>query len=185
MGKGDFCKIYGEASARERAELIYANYRTFPGKIEDCKASLIYSIKAEKQRYRSNHKDETGIRVQTSVGNSDPTGDEATFNVTLEEQLESNRMLDLRGIDAAEQDIFRRRHRVIAMMRDEYTAFDRHLYSLSIDEQKIIIPVLTHTKDYFSIAEERCIAVESVRKRVSRIHKDIIDYFGEIFIEKL
>ena len=49
---------YGDKSARERAELIYSNYSSFQGIIEDCKMRLIYEIKAEKERQRSNHKDE-------------------------------------------------------------------------------------------------------------------------------
>ncbi|SCY11515.1 hypothetical protein [Butyrivibrio sp. INlla14] len=185
MIKGNFCKTYGEATARDRAELIYSHYSSFLGIIEDCKARLIYEIKAEKEYCRSHHKDDLGVRVQTSIGTSDTTGDEAILNVTLAEQLDSDKLPNLKGIDLEAQEQFRARHRVIVMMRDEYTAFDKHLYSLSADEQKIIFPVLKHTKDYYQIAQEENITVETVRKRVSRTHKNIIEHFGEIFIERL
>ena len=55
--KVNFYENYGDKSARERAELIYSNYSSFQGIIEDCKMRLIYEIKAEKERRRSNYKD--------------------------------------------------------------------------------------------------------------------------------
>ena len=58
---------YGDKSAKERAELIYSNYSSFQGIIEDCKMRLIYEIKAEKERKRSNQKDELGVRNQNLV----------------------------------------------------------------------------------------------------------------------
>ena len=48
--KVNFYENYGDKSARERAELIYSNYSSFQGIIEDCKMRLIYEIKAEKER---------------------------------------------------------------------------------------------------------------------------------------
>ena len=75
---------YGDKSARERAELIYSNYSSFQGIIEDCKMRLIYEITAEKERKRSNHKDELGVRIQNLGNYSNPTADEAVLDVMLE-----------------------------------------------------------------------------------------------------
>ena len=47
--KVNFYENYGDKSARERAKLIYSNYSSFQGIIEDCKMRLIYEIKAEKE----------------------------------------------------------------------------------------------------------------------------------------
>ncbi len=47
--KVNFYENYGDKSARERAELIYSNYSSFQGIIEDCKMRLIYEIKAEQE----------------------------------------------------------------------------------------------------------------------------------------
>ena len=82
--KVNFYENYGDKSARERAELIYSNYSSFQGIIEDCKMRLIYEIKAEKERRRSNHKDELGVRIQNLGNYSNPTADEAVLDVMLE-----------------------------------------------------------------------------------------------------
>ena len=45
---------------------------------------LIYEIKAEKERRRSNHKEELGVRIQNLGNYSNPTADEAVLDVMLE-----------------------------------------------------------------------------------------------------
>mgnify|MGYP000140441696 CR=1 FL=1 len=44
-----FMKTTVTSQRGERAELIYSNYSSFQGIIEDCKMRLIYEIKAEKE----------------------------------------------------------------------------------------------------------------------------------------
>jgi hypothetical protein len=54
QSKVNFYESYGDGTAQERAELIYANYSSFQGIIEDCKMRLIYEIKAEtNHRYQN------------------------------------------------------------------------------------------------------------------------------------
>ena len=45
---------------------------------------LLYEIKAEKERRRSNHKDELGVRIQNLGNYSNPAADEAVLDVMLE-----------------------------------------------------------------------------------------------------
>ena len=168
--KVNFYENYGDKSARERAELIYSNYSSFQGIIEDCKMRLIYEIKAEKERKRSNHKDELGVRIQNLGNYSNPTADEAVLDVMLEAVLVQE---------------FKRREYVIVMMADEYASFRRHLHALSVKEQEIIIPLLKQEKDYYTLAEEAGVTVPVVRRKASRIHCELISYMENYFIEKL
>ena len=169
---------YGDKSARERSELIYSNYSSFQGIIEDCKMRLIYEIKAEKERKRSNHKDELGVRIQNLGNYSNPTADEAVLDVMLEGAI--------KGLNSAEDDLsdpalvqeFKRREYVIVMMADEYSSFKRHLHALSVKEQELIIPLLKQEKDYYTLAEEAGVSVPVVRRMASRIHCELISYIG-------
>ena len=179
--KVNFYENYGDKSARERAELIYSNYSSFQGIIEDCKMRLIYEIKAEKERRRSNHKDELGVRIQNMGNYSNPTADEAVLDVMLEGAI--------KGLNSAEDSAlvqeFKRREYVIVMMADEYASFRRHLHALSVKEQEIIIPLLKQEKDYYTLAEEAGVTVPVVRRKASRIHCELISYMENYFIEKL
>lgn len=159
---------YGDKSARERAELIYSNYSSFQGIIEDCKMRLIYEIKAEKERKRSNHKDELRVRIQNFGNYSNPTADEAVLDVMLEGAI--------KGLNSAEDALSD-----LALVQE----FKRHLHALSVKEQEIIIPLLKQEKDYYILAEEAGVSVPVVRRKASRIHCELISYMENYFIEKL
>lgn len=172
--KVNFYECYGDGTARERAELIYSNYSSFQGIIEDCKMRLIYEIKAEKERKRSNHKEELGVRIQNLGNYSNPTADEAVLDVMLEGALN--------GLNSAEDALsdpelvqeFKRREYVIVMM-----------HALSVKEQELIIPLLKQEKDYYTLAEEAGVTVPVVRRKASRTHCELISYMENYFIEKL
>ena len=140
--KVNFYENYGDKSARERAELIYSNYSSFQGIIEDCKMRLIYEIKAEKERRCSNHKDELGVRIQNLGSYSNPTADEAVLDVMLEGAINGLNSAEDALSDPALVQEFKRREYVIVMMADEYASFRRHLHALSVKEQEIIIPAI-------------------------------------------
>ena len=154
--KVNFYENYGDKSARERAELIYSNYSSFQGIIEDCKMRLIYEIKAEKERKRSNHKDELGVRIQNLGNYSNPTADEAVLDVMLEGAINGLNSAEDALSDPALVQEFKRREYVIVMMADEYASFRRHLHALSVKEQEIIIPLLKQEKDYYTGSRSRC-----------------------------
>ncbi len=183
--KVNFYENYGDKSARERAELIYSNYSSFQGIIEDCKMRLIYEIKAEKERKRSNHKDELGVRIQNLGNYSNPTADEAVLDVMLEGAINGLNSAEDALSDSALVQEFKRREYVIVMMADEYASFRRHLHALSVKEQEIIIPLLKQEKDYYTLAEEAGVTVPVVRRKASRIHCELISYMENYFIEKL
>ncbi len=183
--KVDFYECYGAGTARERAELIYSNYSSFQGIIEDCKMRLIYEIKKEKERKRNSHKDELGVRIQNLGNNSDPTSDEAVLDVMLEGALKGLNLVEDALSDPELVKEFKRKEYVIVMMADEYASFKRHLHALSVKEQELIIPLLKQEKDYYTLAEEAGVTVPVVRRKASRIHCELISYMENYFIEKL
>lgn len=75
--------------------------------------------------------------------------------------------------------------RVLVVMREEFAAFDKHLYTLMPEEQRIIIPLLNHSKNYNQLSDETGISLEALRKRASRIHKDFIEDMTAYFIDKI
>lgn len=105
---------------------------------------LIYEIKAEKERKRSNHKDELGVRIQNLGNYSNPTADEAVLDVMLEGAINGLNSAEDALSDPALVQEFKQREYVIVMMADEYASFRRHLHALSVKEQEIIIPLLKH-----------------------------------------
>lgn len=177
---------YESGSAKDRAELIYSHYCRFEAILNDIKARLIYDIQCEEQFIRGQHKDELGVRIQKLGHYSNPTCDQAVNNVMLEEGIDGNGGIYMSAkLPKETQERFQRKHHILVVMREEYAAFDQHLYTLEPEEQQIIIPLLKHTKDYTQLSEETGIAIETIRKRVSRIHKEFIEDMTEYFVESI
>jgi len=177
---------YESGSAKDRAELIYTHYCSFEAILSDIKARLIYEIQCEEQFIRSQHKDELGVRIQKFGQHADPTANQAVNNVMLEESIDGDGGLYMSAMLPKEtQERLQNKHRVLVVMREEYSAFDKHLKTLIPEEQQIIIPLLKHTKDYTQLSEETGIAIETIRKRVSRIRKEFIEDMTEYFVESI
>ena len=177
---------YEEGSARDRAELIYSHYCSFTGILDDCKTKLIYEIQAEEQFSRSHHRDELGVRIQNLGHHSDPTAQQAVNSVILEESIDGSGAINLSNLIPKEaQERIKRKHKVLVVMREEFAAFDKHLYTLMPEEQRIIIPLLNHSKNYNQLSDETGISLEALRKRASRIHKDFIEDMTAYFIDKI
>ena len=177
---------YGEGSAKDRAELIYSHYCSFTGILDDCKTKLIYEIQAEEQFSRSQHRDELGVRIQNLGHHSDQTAQQAISNVMLEESIDGKGSINFSNLIPKEtQERLQKKHRVLVVMREEFEAFDKHLYTLMPEEQQIIIPLLKHSKDYNQLSDETGISLDALRKKASRIHKDFIDDMTDYFIDKI
>ncbi len=176
---------YGKGSPKERVDLIYVNYLQFKSIIEGCKSKLIYEIEAEKEYIHRKDLGDLGVRVQTTGHYSDRTCNQAIAKVILEDELGQEELSDgtLKGLEDSEEFIYK--HRVLRMMQREYRCFDGQLHMLPIESQRIILPYLMHEKDYVQIADELGITVESVRKRVYRIRKELVMELADNFIESL
>lgn len=118
-----------------------------------------------KERKRSNHKDELGVRIQNLGNYSNTTADEAVLDVMLEGAINGLNSAEDALSDPALVQEFKRREYVIVMMADEYASFRRHLHALSVKEQEIIIPLLKQEKDYYTLAEEAGVTVPVVRRK--------------------
>ena len=151
----------------------------------DDEIDRLVDLKAEKERKRSNHKDELGVRIQNLGNYSNPTADEAVLDVMLEGAINGLNSAEDALSDPALVQEFKRREYVIVMMADEYASFKRHLHALSVKEQELIIPLLKQEKDYYTLAEEAGVSVPVVRRKASRIHCELISYMENYFIEKL
>lgn len=182
----DFFQSYEVGSAKERAEIIYENYCSFEAIIDDFKAGLIYDIQSEEEFSRSHYRDELGVRIQKLGHYDNPTAEEAVNNWMLEQDIDGNGEIHISGKVAADaQEKLRRKHHVLIVMREEYAYFAKHINALKPKEKQIILPLLNDSKDHFQLAQEFGVNVETIRKRASRIHKEVIEYMGTNFRERI
>lgn len=104
----------------------------------------------------------------------------------LEQDVDGTGEIHISGkvaVDAREK--LRRKHHVLIVMREEYAYFEKHINALKPKEKQIILPLLNDSKDHFQLAQEFGVNVETIRKRASRIHKEVIEYMGTNFRERI
>lgn len=165
---------YGKCSPLERANLIYINYASFEGIIRCFKEDLINDIQAEQQYIRRSSQGDLGVRVQGSGITSDPTLCQATNFVMIEKLILDENLTEdeLEELLDCENLIYR--YQTLYLMKKDYRRFNLQLGKLEPTDKKIMIPYLNGEKDYDQLSNEYGITIDSMRKRVYRIRKDMI-----------
>ena len=170
----DILRSYRSMDAEGRLAIMLGNYAVFPKIIRRAEKKIQYKIKTEQEYLRSHSRDELGVRVQTS-GTSDPTFNEASTNIIIEDALktgEINKGL-LRGIkDAAvyEEDI-----RTISNMRMDFELLEEIIEDLTEEDSKILKQYLVDGRLFKEIADDEGRTYEAIKKRMERIRAQIRD----------
>lgn len=165
---------YGRCSPKERANLIYMNYPTFEVIIECFKEDLINDIQSEQQYIRRSSQGELGVRVQGSGIHSDPTLSQAHSFIILDKLISDETLSEDELGDLLDCENLMYRYRTLYLMKKDYHRFNLQLKKLEPSDREIMIPFLNREKDYIQLSDEQGITIESMRKRVYRIRKDMI-----------
>ncbi len=172
--KNNLVHRYAKADAMDRINLIYNNFASFLGVVESRTEGLVYLIENEKATNRSRENGDLGVRVQKSTI-SDPTGNTATGNVMTRDALIacdfSGGVLD--GTDRREA--FIREALILKDMRRDYKLFNDQLNCLEEKEREIVLNFIERKKTMNELAEELCIDYYSVKKKLRRSKKKVMD----------
>lgn len=172
--KNNLVHKYAKADAMDRINLIYNNFASFLGVVESRTEGLVYLIENEKATNRRHENGDLGVRVQKSII-SDPTGNTATGNVITRDALIacdfSGGVLD--GTDRREA--FIREALILKDMRRDYKLFNDQLNCLEEKEREIVLNYIERKKTMNELAEELCIDYYSVKKKLRRSKKKVMD----------
>lgn len=172
--KNNLVHRYAKADAMNRINLIYNNFASFLGVVESRTEGLVYLIENEKATNRRHENGDLGVRVQKSTI-SDPTGNTATGNVMTRDALIacdfSGGVLD--GTDRREA--FIREALILKDMRRDYQLFNDQLNCLEEKEREIVLNFIERKKTMNELAEELCIDYYSVKKKLRRSKKKVMD----------
>ena len=172
--KNNLVHRYAKADAMDRINLIYNNFASFLGVVESRTEGLVYLIENEKATNRRHENGDLGVRVQKSTI-SDPTGNTATGNVMTRDALIacdfSGGVLD--GTDRREA--FIREALILKDMRRDYKLFNDQLNCLEEKEREIVLNFIERKKTMNELAEELCIDSYSVKKKLRRSKKKVMD----------
>lgn len=168
----DFLTTYRASDAEGRLNLMINNYSAFPKIIRKMEVKTRYRIKCEKEYVRSRSRGELGVRVQTSKL-SDPTFDEATTNIMIDEALKTGEAEGgiLNGIENAEQ--YEADIRIISIMKMDFELLAEIVEDLDDDDSCWMKEFLTKRKMLKEIANERGVSYDTLKRRAYELRCNI------------
>lgn len=168
----DILDHYKSADAEGRLSLMLGNYAAFPKMIRKAEMKIKYRIKSEIEYERAKSKDELGVRVQTSRL-SDPTFNEASTNMMIEDALQTGEMDKSLLKSLKESPLYAEQCKIISIMRMDYELLQDVIESLEQDDAKILKQYLLEKKLYKEIADDEGRTYEAIKKRMERIRAEI------------
>ena len=173
--KKDFMYSYIEADAEGKFCMLMKHCGDFPKIIHRTEMKLEYLIKKEREYLKYHNRGELGVRVQTSTL-SNPTEDEAEFNLSVEEVIKSgvfNKGL-LRDSDEAAE--YEEKIYIIRVMKSDYELFTAIMEDMDDDEDiGFLKEYMISGKSIQNIAAEAQMSYEALKKRMSRLREKIRD----------
>ena len=176
---------YYDSSPAKRVSLILRHYSNFEDVVDGYSRKISHRIAMEKELKRQRSKGDLGVRVQTS-GNSDPTGNAATSNVMIYEQVSScdlqHGLLD--DLDNEDVVLFAKELVTLQVMREEYELVESQVRALDVQDKSLLLAVMNRDKSMQMMAEEKGIAYESVKQAVwrakRRVKDNVVPYLREV-----
>lgn len=167
MAEQNLIKIYVDATAEKRVDIIIKNYTKFIGIVDGYTEGLRYMIQSNKDSNRRQEMGDLGVRVKTGGITSDPTAKKAIRNIVTKEAIIncdfSGDLMD--GVDRAE--VYIRDAYVLHDMRSDYDLFNSQLCILGTD-QDLFTKYIRKEKTLSDIADEQGITYESAQQRMKK-----------------
>ncbi len=178
-GEKDFLKLYRQADAGGRFDLLMANFTKFPGIIKNAEIKTMYRIRSEREYLRRRSRDELGVRVQGS-GMADTTSEEAMDITAIKESFITGRLPKamLKGVEGAEdylEDI-----RTISLMHMDYELLQGIVATLEENEAKLFRMHVVEGQFFKEIGDEDGRNMETVRKRMQKLRNRLRDDMVEL-----
>ena len=175
---------YADSDIDGRIEILIRYYPNFIRLVEAFEQSLSFIIKQEKEMKRRSSLGELGVRVQTSHL-SDPTAREAIDNLMIEQAIREG---DLSKITEELDDDVRREHeveiRTIRNMKEDFSVFQNSFFYLAPGEADIFENYLKCGRNAEKLSYELDLKVPTLRSRVSRSKKIVVEQTGNILTRK-
>ena len=175
---------YADSDIGERIDILIKYYPNFIRLVEGFERSLGFIIKQEKEMKRRSEIGDLGVRVQTSHL-SDPTAREAIDNMMIEQAIREG---DLSEVIAELDEEVRRTHeveiRTIREMKEDYGILQDSFFYLDPPDADTFTKYLACGRRTEQLAYDLDLKPDSLRVKIARIKKIVVEQTGNILIRK-
>lgn len=166
---------YADRGSGEQFDFLYENFSILQELLRDYREDLIAEVIEQKIYNRRSQSGDLGVRIQVSMGNSNPTLNQAIEHMTIAQAIDEG-MLDEDFFEDTDdwQELIRKvtcYHRV----NTDLELFTSKLGTMCLKDQNIIRPYLLREKSMDDLAVDLGIDYRSAVKHVYRIKKRLIE----------
>lgn len=166
---------YIGSDTKERFDFIYENFSVISGMIKDYKEDLITEVMEQKAYNRRAANGELGVRIQISMGISNPTQNKAIEHSAIKEAIECGFLDEDFFEDTDDRQELIRKVTCYLGIQSDVTEFEKKLRIMPLRDQKIVRPYIQGEKSITDLVEDLGIEYQSVLKKVYRIRKKLCD----------
>ena len=166
---------YLDSDVSQRFEFLYENYSVLKAIIKDYREDIINDVIDMKSYNRRAANGELGVRVQVSMGTSNPTMNKAINNITIAKAVDEGYLDEDFFEDTDNPDELVKRVTIYHRVSIDYQSFTSKMATLNPKDQKILGEYLSGEKSFGDFSEEMGIDYQSAVKRVGRIKHKLIE----------
>ena len=166
---------YLDSDVEQRFDFLYENYSVLKAIIKDYREDIINDVIEIKSFNRRAANGELGVRVQVSLGTSNPTMNKAINHLPIAKAVDEGYLDEDFFEDTDNPDDLVRRVTIYHKVNIDYQSFTNKMATLNPKDQKILREYLSGEKSFGDFSEEMGIDYQSAVKRVGRIKHKLIE----------
>ena len=166
---------YLDSDVEQRFDFLYKNFSVLKAIIKDYREEIITDVIEMKSYNRRSTNEELGIRVQVSLGISNPTMNQAINHITIAQAIDDGYLDEDFFEDTDNPDFLVKRVTIYHRLNIDYQSFSSKLETLEPKERRIIKEYLLKEKSLEELSRELGINYQSVIKRLRRIKQKLIN----------
>ena len=166
-----------------RFNFIYENYPIMENMLSSYRHDIIQDVMDMKTYNKRAALGDLGVRIQVSIGISNPTQNQAIAHMNIAEAVDTGFLDDDFFEDTDDREELIHRVRTYHRVAIEFKEVKDKLKTLKPKEQQILKPYMMKEITMSEIADELGIGYQSAAVKVGRIKKKLIQKVEPIFIK--
>ena len=166
---------YAGGEPTEQFDFLYENFSIMQELLKDYREELITEVIEQKAYNRRSQTGDLGVRIQVSMGISNPTMNKAIEHMTIAQAIDEGMLDEVFFEDTDDRQELIRKVTCYHRVNTDLELFTSKLGTRCLKDQNVIRPYLLREKSMDDLAVDLGIDYRSAVKHVYRIKKRLIE----------
>jgi len=169
---------YAGGEPEAQFDFLYENFAVLAEMLKDFREEIITEVMEQKAYNRRSQNGDLGVRIQVSMGTSNPTMNKAIEHVTVAQAIDEGLLDEDFFEDTDDRQALIQKITSYHRVNRDLETFTSKIATMTLKDQQIIRPYLSKEKTMEELADDMGIEYRSAVKHVYRIKKRLIEKVG-------